>query len=413
MFTFLPPEFIPSVAKAWGWRIEISTKTKVSRRYSNVLFIRRCIAHPFDKGSDKRWRFRCFDKIWLVEYAPLKIAELIWHVKLKGLWKIQGSLREFFRESEPIVCPGATGYYEETPLRSQNVICFRRDRELRTVPLESKISHGMLRENSNLSCAFYNWRDMGKTSILEFISLFRNLWGSPLRKRPFWRSHVENPPNSMKDQSNALPLCKKVQCENIFPAGKQSTASTVAFSVLALLIVFSLFTACGTKAATDTAAVAPGKSVWSFAPEGIQIQYTADKMLNVFENEPHTLILAVYQLNNINAFNNLTKDIEGLKKLLQVQSFDSSVVGMNKLVVQPGEEKTVVLNRAEDAKWVGIIAGYYSLDPGQVNRLFNIPLITEKKGIYGFRTTESRVGQMTIKLLLGPSALHEREVIVK
>ena len=60
-----------------------------------------------------------------------------------------------------------------------------------------------------------------------------------------------------------------------------------------------------------------------------------------------------------------------------------------------------------------MVAGYYDLKPGFAHRLFNIPLITEKKGIYGFRTTESHVGQMTIKLLLGPSALHEREVIVE
>lgn len=217
----------------------------------------------------------------------------------------------------------------------------------------------------------------------------------------------------MKNQFYSIPLRKGLRCVNIAPAGKRPHTSAMVIPLLFLFFVFLLFTSCGTKNGANTAPAVPGKSVWSFSPEGIQIQYVADKMLNVFENEPHTLILAVYQMNNINVFNNLTKDSEGLKKLLQVQSFDSSVVGMDKIIVQPGEEKTAVLNRAEDARWVGIIAGYCTLNPGQVNRLFNIPLITEKKGIYGFRTTESRAGQMTIKLLLGPTALHEREVMVK
>jgi len=53
-------------------------------------------------------------------------------------------------------------------------------------------------------------------------------------------------------------------------------------------------------------------------------------MLNVYENEPHTLLLAVYQLNNINAFNSLAQDVDGLKKLLQAQGLDSGVVGVNK-----------------------------------------------------------------------------------
>jgi type VI secretion system VasD/TssJ family lipoprotein len=218
----------------------------------------------------------------------------------------------------------------------------------------------------------------------------------------------------MNDQSISLSGCEKVRVKNVSPSREPHSSNTVNLFVL-FIVVFSffLFTSCGTKATTDTAAVAPGKSAWSFARGGIKIQYTADNMLNVYENEPHTLLLAVYQLNNINAFNSLAQDVDGLKKLLHAQGLDSGVVGVNKIIVQPGEEKTVVLNRAEDARWVGIVAGYYALGPDQVSRLFNIPLITEKKGMYGFRKTESRVGQMTIKLFLGPSAVHEREVVVK
>lgn len=184
-------------------------------------------------------------------------------------------------------------------------------------------------------------------------------------------------------------------------------------AILCILAAVTFLISCATTSGTDKAASTPSQSVRSFDPQGIRIQYTADKLLNVFENEPHTLILAVYQLDNINVFNDLIKNRDGLEKLLQIQRFDASAVGMDKIIVQPGQEKTVVLNRVENAKWIGIVAGYYNLEISQVTRLFNIPVITEKKGIYGFRTTETRVGQMTIKLLLGPSALHEREVEVK
>lgn len=183
--------------------------------------------------------------------------------------------------------------------------------------------------------------------------------------------------------------------------------------ILCILIAIFYLTSCASKADTNTATVTPEKSIWSFDPLGVYIQYSADKLLNMYENEPHTLIMAVYQLDNINVFNDLIKNRDGLEKLLQVQRFDTSAVGMDKIIIQPGQEKTVVLNRAENARWIGIVAGYYNLESGQVSRLFNIPVITEKKGIYGFRTTETRIGKMTIKLLLGPSALHEREVEVK
>ncbi|HRR40831.1 MAG TPA: type VI secretion system lipoprotein TssJ [Syntrophales bacterium] len=220
-------------------------------------------------------------------------------------------------------------------------------------------------------------------------------------------------PKNMNGRSISPAERGKVRYGDIPLAGKPGSSSVVTLFALFAIISFFLFTSCGTKTATDTAEMSLGKSVWSFAHGGIKIQYTADSMLNVFENEPHTLILSVYQTSNINTFNNLTQDVDGLKKLLQGQSFDPSVVGVKNFIVQPAEEKIIVLNRAEGARWVGIVAGYYALDPGKVSRSFNIPLITEKKGIYGFRKTESRAGQMTIKLFLGPSALHEREVVVK
>jgi type VI secretion system VasD/TssJ family lipoprotein len=187
----------------------------------------------------------------------------------------------------------------------------------------------------------------------------------------------------------------------------------VCIDVVCIFAAIFFLTSCATKSDTNTAAVVPPKSVWAYDPQGIRIQYSADKLLNIYENDPHTLIMAVYQLDNINAFSELVKNKDGLEKLLQVQHFDASAVGMDKIIIQPGQEKTVVLSRAENARWIGIVAGYYSMVAGQVSRLYNIPLITETKGVYGFRKTETRVGQVTIKLFLGPNALHDREVEVK
>jgi type VI secretion system VasD/TssJ family lipoprotein len=214
-------------------------------------------------------------------------------------------------------------------------------------------------------------------------------------------------------RSSIISGALTTECKDVFSAVKRQRAFLTAVSLFFLLFASLFLSSCGSKSASKTVSGAPEQSVRSFAPAGIQVQYAADKMLNVYDNEPHTLILAVYQLSNVNAFNNLTKNSEGLKTLLKLQNFDASAVGMDKIIVQPGEDKNVALNRAENATWIGIVGGYFTLVPGQVNRLFSIPLITRKKGVYGFRTTESRVGQMTIKLLLGPSALQEREVIVE
>jgi hypothetical protein len=112
-------------------------------------------------------------------------------------------------------------------------------------------------------------------------------------------------------------------------------------------------------------------------------------------------------LNGLNAYNTLIKTPDGMNRLLQADRLDPSVVGVDQFFVEPNENKTLVLDRSENTQYVAVIAGYYDLQPGQVNRTFEIPVIIDKKGVYGFRTTVSSVGQLNITLFLGPNSIHE------
>ena len=145
---------------------------------------------------------------------------------------------------------------------------------------------------------------------------------------------------------------------------------------------------------------------WGFGSKGLQISYTADKLLNSYENKPHTLLLVVYQLDNVNAFNKFTTYKEGLEKLLEAQNFDPSVMGIEKVFVEPKANKTIVLNRAENAKWVGIVAGYYDLAPGKVSKSFEIPF---KVGTQGFirRKKVAQIQPLHLNLLFGPHSIQE------
>jgi len=157
-------------------------------------------------------------------------------------------------------------------------------------------------------------------------------------------------------------------------------------------------------AGPTTEGTAPSRVFW---PKGIQIQYTSSPKLNYYEDKAHTILLVVYQLNGLNAYNIFTKTPDGMNRLLQADRFDPTVVGVDQFFVEPNESKTLVLDRAENTQYVAIVTGYYDLQPGQVNRMFEIPVITDKKGIYGFRTPVSTVGQLNIKLFMGPSSIHE------
>ncbi len=143
-----------------------------------------------------------------------------------------------------------------------------------------------------------------------------------------------------------------------------------------------------------------------YAEKAIHIQYRADENLNTYEDKPHTLLLLVYQLGDINPFNGLIKDAAGLTKLLQGEKFDPSVLSVDRFFIEPGDTNTIDIDRYENVKWVGIVAGYYGLTPGQVTRSYELPVLIETKGMI-FKKNEASMGQLKMNLFFGPSSIQE------
>lgn len=178
------------------------------------------------------------------------------------------------------------------------------------------------------------------------------------------------------------------------------------FTRLFPFVCISLALSC---ASVSTSAKKEPDPARTFGPKGIEIKIAASGLLNAHNDEPHALVMLVYQLDNINSFKQLTKDESGIEKLLQKEKFDPSVLSIDQLVIEPGDNKTFLLDRAENTKWVGIVAGYYSLSPGLVSRFYEIPVKVEKTGVYGFRKTEAKLGHLSVNLNLGPGSLNEME----
>ena len=143
---------------------------------------------------------------------------------------------------------------------------------------------------------------------------------------------------------------------------------------------------------------------WRYEKEAIQLHLKADFQLNLYEGTPHTLLICVYQLRDPNTFNQLAGDNNGLYKLLECGLFDASVAGSERLIIHPGQDLTFTLNRAEGAKYVAIVAGYYFLYKERMVRLFDIPVIIEKKG-WIKRTKILKPGLLNIELTLGPQQI--------
>ncbi len=174
-------------------------------------------------------------------------------------------------------------------------------------------------------------------------------------------------------------------------------------SFIFLLFVLPIFllSSCAAKKKTDSA---NPDLVWGFGKNAIEISYTADKNLNLYDEKSHTVLMCLYQFSDPNVFNELSKSEDGLRKLLGCSRFDQSILGFMRIIVQPGEKKKLSLDRAENAKWAGIVAGYYNLSPDMATRLFEIPVVTERKWLL---LKKPIPGNLSVDLSLGPNKINQ------
>jgi type VI secretion system VasD/TssJ family lipoprotein len=120
---------------------------------------------------------------------------------------------------------------------------------------------------------------------------------------------------------------------------------------------------------------------WVYEDRAITITVKAPSDLNSVSGRPHSLALGVFQLNDPNTFTGLSVTREGAVQLMQKGRIDDTVSNFTIVNVRPGERKKVYLNRAQSAQYVGIIAGFFELNPKNDVKLFPIPLKAQKRGL--------------------------------
>ena len=143
---------------------------------------------------------------------------------------------------------------------------------------------------------------------------------------------------------------------------------------------------------------------YNYAEKNIQLAIKADKELNRYEGVPHTLMVCVYQLDSLNAFNLLAGDIDGLYTLLECSSFDS-VTFVKPLFIQPGKLRKVDFDRVENTRYVGVVAGYNKLERDGVVRIFEIPIKQESSGFIRKKVTE-KPDILNIDLVMGAERIN-------
>jgi type VI secretion system VasD/TssJ family lipoprotein len=142
-------------------------------------------------------------------------------------------------------------------------------------------------------------------------------------------------------------------------------------TVIIATIIMSTFVACSPPPPLDP---------YVYKASGLQFDIKADQQLNLYDGEAHTLKLAIYQLSENGPFIELQKSAEGTQKLLKLSKFDPVVVGYEQIIVHPNESRIITLDRINQAKWIGIVAGFYSsTNEKYPASLLNIATLSKKK----------------------------------
>ena len=157
-----------------------------------------------------------------------------------------------------------------------------------------------------------------------------------------------------------------------------------------LVLIFTVFV-------ISSCASSPSK--FTYDADAISLKLKSSEDLNLYEDKAHTLLMCVYQLKDPNSFKQMAEEDAGITKLLGCSRFDQSVISSKRLVIQPNEEMTKSLDRAEGTKYVGIVAGYYNMNKQNMVRLEEIPL--------GFMTKNPK--DLKLRLMLGPNGIQKDE----
>lgn len=120
---------------------------------------------------------------------------------------------------------------------------------------------------------------------------------------------------------------------------------------------------------------------WVFEKRAILLRVRSAGNLNHYQDRAHTLLLGIYQLSDPNGFNTMRRTKAGLQELLAKERFDAAggIVAAEKRVIRPDRAEVIILDRAEGAQYVGIVAGYFDLIPERVSYLIRIPSVQDDK----------------------------------
>jgi len=157
----------------------------------------------------------------------------------------------------------------------------------------------------------------------------------------------------------------------------------VSYNLNALVLVCAVFFGLSACVSAPTQLIV-AEEEWVYEVRAINMAIRAASDVNSVSGRPHSIAIGIFQMSDPTTFNSLAVDQpgpEGALELLKKGKVDDSIVNFQLISIRPGEQKKISISRAQTAKYIGVIAGYFKLNPKTDVKIFKIPIREIKRGI--------------------------------
>ncbi|OCQ51984.1 Type VI secretion lipoprotein [Photorhabdus australis subsp. thailandensis] len=146
-----------------------------------------------------------------------------------------------------------------------------------------------------------------------------------------------------------------------------------------------------------------------YASNAIRLKMTADPQLNVFNNMPNSCTILIAQAEKREQLDKLLANPTLLRNLFAGTGATENILQLDNYVMMPGQSVSLHIDRAEQARYIVLIAGYYPA-PGSAHvRVLSLPLRLEQSGWWN-KSWRAEFVPMNIDLMLGRYAITRSHV---
>ncbi|MGV7961189.1 type VI secretion lipoprotein TssJ [Photorhabdus tasmaniensis] len=142
-----------------------------------------------------------------------------------------------------------------------------------------------------------------------------------------------------------------------------------------------------------------------YASNAIRLKMTADAQLNVFNNMPNSCTILIAQAEKREQLDKLLANPVLLRNLFAGTGATEQILQLDNYVMMPGQSVSLHIDRAEQTRYIALIAGYYPAPTNRTHvRVLSLPLRLEPHGWWN-KSWNAEFIPMNVELMLGRYAI--------